>query len=120
MNNLVTNLNDARYSMPARVCACVGMFRGVEVSSVAHILGYTRWPVWMVIPDLVRSGCLSRVNKGHRRLYYLTKKGRKLIAAEEERVRSESLAFLSRVRLCDLANLELVEQMEEELRRGML
>lgn len=106
--------------MSARVCACVGMFAGVDSVTVAGLLGCSYWHVCRWIPGLVRAGCLSRVRKGRRHLYYLTKKGRRLMAAEAERVRAENLALLSRVRAVggDGVRLDLVEQMEEALRKG--
>jgi hypothetical protein len=101
------------------------MFRGVDSDAMAVVMGCGRWYLRNVaLPELVRRGYASRVNKGHSRLYYLTKKGRCRLLEEEERLRVDSLAVIARAKAVGLERSLYVagevEQMEEELRKGMI
>lgn len=106
--------------MSARVCACVGLFAGVDWGGVVMVMGVSRRQVWRVVPALVRDGRLSRVRKGKRHLYYLTKKGRRLMEEEREALRREHVAFISRARSLPGVLPEVLEQMEAALRKGMI
>ncbi len=92
----------------ARVCMCIGLFRGVDSATIASVLGVCSRVASRTLTSLVRSGVITRhrvlvhgVN-GSRSMvvvrYHETKEARRLVRAELRRIRSEGATLVNELR----------------------
>jgi len=105
----------------ARVCMCVGLFRGVDSATIATVLGLCSRVVSRTLTSLVRSGVLTR----HRVLvhgangsrstiavrYHETKEAKKLVRAELRRIRSEGVNLVDELRQHPRIKLEKLDRL---------
>lgn len=108
--------------MTARVCACVGLFAGVTVGEVSHVMGIHVNNAQMELLRLLRLGCVRRSREHWSRNGYVyrfsARKGMAWLEGEVVRVDALLLPLMARARECHYPRLDLLEQMEESLRKG--
>lgn len=111
-------LHKGLVALKYRVCACIGLFGGIDLATVARLLDVPGAEVRRCVPALVSSGCLSRYRHGNSRRYHLLSEGRRLVREEEARINAEMLAVLGSVASSGRAKMDKVAILERALRGG--
>lgn len=110
-------VNDARFTVYARVCACVGLYRGVDSRSIASMVGLSYASIsTRYMPRLVRDGLVGRVRDGRHVKYHERKAGRRLVRSELEALRVRDLETLSLVRASGRGRGDLLDELEGKLK----
>jgi predicted transcriptional regulator len=101
-------LRSSTLSIRARVCACVGLFGGIDRRSIERFTGLAECSVSVALTGLVRSGAVNRVRSTVHGVnggpsvsvvrYHDTKEARRIVRSELEQLDKIALDLVNELR----------------------
>ena len=95
---LILCLRSGALNVRVRVCMGVTLYKGIDLRTLADLLGVHRGSIHRVIASMVAEGIVSRVRAGHDMRYHSTLAAKKLVRAELRRLRCEGANLVNELR----------------------
>lgn len=95
---LDTHRRFSALSVRARVCACIGVSRGIDARSIAALVGLSYDSVISVLHVLVSEGIVNKHRAGQMVRYHDTKEARRIVRGELEQLDKEAVDMVNELR----------------------
>ncbi len=95
---LDTHRRFSALSVRARVCACIGVSRGIDARSIAVLVGLSYDSVISALHVLVSEGIVNKHRDGQTVRYHDTKEARRIVRSELEQLDKIAINLVNELR----------------------